>query len=237
MIAIISSVTRERLALAALCEQRQWSILPCDSIRTFRRTLIHSAPSVVLVRSKLSDGYCDQIWRFPLQGARVIVLVAAGTNSTAEARLVAMGADCVLRDPVRTDVLVEYMAKYLSRREGPPGKRPIPPKEVSCAGLRVDLVNRRVFGKTQNIKLTPREVSLVQFLVEAEGEVVTYEILYNDILGRPFQGDTSNMRVLLQKLADSWRKAGIDLRDWIDVIPKKGYVYSGSRANGGKRTG
>lgn len=225
MITILSSAPREREALTALCEQRRWSVAACDSLRAFRRHLIRSAPRVVLTRAKLVDGFCDQFLGAPLQSARTIVLIAAGTPSSVEARLVALGADCVLRDPVRTDVLSEYIAKYLSARNRQGTLRPSPPKEIPLAGLTVDILDRQLISKHRSVKLTPREIALIQLLVEAEGEVVTYDTLYHELLGRSFTGDTINMRVLLKKLSTSVQEAGVDLREWIDVIPKTGYRY------------
>jgi DNA-binding winged helix-turn-helix (wHTH) protein len=73
--------------------------------------------------------------------------------------------------------------------------------------------------------ITPREALLLELLIRAEPEVVSYETLYNEILGRKFRGDTSNMRVLLAKLSISARAVGITLRSHINVIPKTGYRY------------
>lgn len=235
MIAIISSAPRERAALTALCEQRQWSVISCESLRAFRRALTRSAPTVVLTRAKLIDGFCDQMWGPALQGARTIVLIAAGTASAVEARLVALGADCVLRDPVRTDVLTEYLAKYSNSNLAQHCARPSPPKQVLLAGLTVNVIDRHLVNKSRRINLTPREIALVQLLVDAEGEVITYETLYKELLGRSFEGDTSNMRVLLGKLITSGRKAGIDLRQWIGVIPKSGYRYAPPPSHKGRR--
>lgn len=226
MIAIISSTPRERAALSDVCEHRQWNVSTCDSLRAFRRLIARSTPTVVLSRGKLVDGFCDQIITSLPQGARLIVLIDAGTSSAVEARLVALGADCVLRDPVHTDVLTEYIEKYAGRRIGSVIARPAPPKQFRLAGMTVDIVNRRLQGKAGRIPLTPREVALAQLLVEAAGEVVTYETLYHELLGRRFKGETSNMRVLLGKLIASTQKAGTDLRQQVDVIPKTGYRYA-----------
>lgn len=185
-----------------------------------------SAPTVVLTRGKLVDGFCDQVLAATPKGSRTIALIAAGTASAVEARLVSLGADCVLRDPVRTDVLTEYLAKYVSRSNSNDTARPTPPKHFLLAGLTVEVVDRNLQGTTNRVQLTPREVALAQLLVEAEGEVVTYETLYHELLGRRFKGDTSNMRVLLRKLIASAQQTGTNLRQRIEVIPKTGYRYT-----------
>ncbi len=180
----------------------------------------------MLTRGKLVDGFCDQLLCASPSGARKIALIAAGTASAVEARLVSLGADCVLRDPVRTDVLTEYLAKYVSRLTESKTAHPTPPKQFLLDGLTVEVVDRQLHGKTGCVKLTPREVALAQLLVEAEGEVISYETLYHELLGRRFKGDTSNMRVLLSKLIISAQKIGTNLRQRIDVIPKTGYRYA-----------
>jgi DNA-binding response OmpR family regulator len=66
---------------------------------------------------------------------------------------------------------------------------------------------------------------LVELLVGSENRIVTYDSLYHEVLGRHFDGDTSNMRVLLGKLGASARRIGISVRRNIDVIAKTGYRY------------
>jgi DNA-binding winged helix-turn-helix (wHTH) protein len=80
------------------------------------------------------------------------------------------------------------------------------------------------------VALTPREALLMELLVQTQGEVISYDTLYSDLLGRRFRGDTSNMRVLLAKLSCSARKVGLSLRNCIDVIPKTGYRYRGAES-------
>lgn len=225
MIAIISHTPQERAALEAVCKQRDWKVFGCDSVRAFRRLLARATPKVVLTRGRLADGYGDKVLPLAPPGARKVVLLAAGTPPGIEARLVLLGADCVLRDPVRITVLCEYLAKYMTAADHPPS-RSSAPKSFLLAGLNVDVMKRQIHGKDSLVSLTPRELALAQVLVEAEGEVVTYELLYKELLGRRFFGDTSNMRVLLGKLITSGEEAGANMRRWIHVIPKTGYRYN-----------
>ena len=231
MIVIVSPVPQERAAFAALCASRGWVSLECDSLRAFKRLLLYQRPEIVLTRHRIGDGYSDEVIAALaaaglLAAAKVVVLIGAGTPSSVEARQVALGASYVQRDPVRADVLVEYLAKFhgaLKRSRSPvPGPGP---KSFQFAGARVDPIDRKLQCESKVGHLTPHEVDLVALLVQSEGAVVTYDTLYGDILGRRFRGDTSNMRVLLGKLVASARGVGVKLRQWVDVIPKLGYRY------------
>jgi DNA-binding response OmpR family regulator len=160
---------------------------------------------------------------------KLVVLMSAGTAAAAEARQLALGADCVLRDPVRVEVLAEYLAKYIKTSRGPDTHaRPAVPATISFAGATVDPVKRRLDHGNKSTALTPREVQLVELFVSTAGGMVTYELLYVELLGRRFRGDTSNMRVLFGKLSTSAESVGISLRHWIEVIPKTGYRYASS---------
>jgi DNA-binding response OmpR family regulator len=231
IIAIVSPAGQERAAFAALCVSRGWVSVECDSLRAFKRLLLRQRPGVILTRRRLGDGYSDDVMAAltaaGLIGAvNVVVLIGAGTPAVVEARQVALGADCVLRDPVRPEVLAEYLAKYQRALKRPrqPTAHPRQPA-FSFAGARVDPIERKIQAGTAAGHLTPHEVALAELLVQAQGDVVTYETLYSEILGWRFRGDTSNMRVLLGKLALSARGVGVPLRQWVEVIPKMGYRY------------
>jgi DNA-binding response OmpR family regulator len=231
MIVVLSSSQREREALLALCEGRGWLCDGRDSVGALRRSLRRLHPKVIITRHRLSDGYSDDVFAaVDAAGLRpalkVFVLLGAGAPAALEARQVALGADWVQRDPVRADVLLEYLAKWIAREAKAPSQRASRKKTSwRFAGALVDPVERTLVRGAKKIVLTPREVELVELLCASAGEVVSYDTLYAEILGRRFSGDSANMRVLLNKLAASFRAAGLSLRGEVEVIPKLGYRY------------
>lgn len=231
LVAIASNAPCERLALAALCESQGWSSIECDSVRAFVRLIHRTPPAVVLVRHRLDDGYSDDVISalaslHLLPATKVIVLLGAGTLSSTEVRQLTLGADCVQRDPVRPDVLTTYIAKYISVA-GQTSTNAIPLAEknaIFCGGV-LCAIDRVFTYNNQAVTLTPRETALAEQLAHSRGAVITYDSLYRDVLHRRFQGDTSNMRVLLGKLGASLRSVGITLGLWVEVISKTGYRY------------
>jgi DNA-binding response OmpR family regulator len=225
MIAIISSDSRERTAFQNLCATRGFDVGTNDTIQSFRRSLEAARPRVVVTRFKLTDGYSDDVLsalRTAALAPKVIVLVAA--NSPQEARQIALGADCVLRDPIRPDVLLEYISKYRVREPGSKSTHNTA-NVLTIAGATLEPAERRLSFDGGTVSLTPREVSLARRLAASPGEILSYDDLFDDVLGRPFRGDTSNMRVLLGKLCGTAATIGLDLRACIEVIPKTGYRY------------
>ena len=192
----------------------------------------------MLTRHRLADGYSDDVVAELnraglLPAVKIIVLIESGAYSAQAARQVALGADSVHRDPARTDVLVEYLTRYLlaARSAVRRNLRFTVSPQFQFAGAVIQSLDRTLTHGRRCATLAPREVQLAESLAESRGSVVTYPQLYSEILGANFRGDTSNMRVLLGKLTASLRSVGLRLRDFIEVIPKTGYRYrpSGSR--------
>lgn len=231
MIVIASTLPRERAALAGLCDSRSWPWKECDSVRTLHRSLRPTAPSLILTRHRLSDGYSDEVIAALktvnlLGSTRLVVLTSANFSAALEARQIALGADLVQRDPVRMEVLLEYLQKFLDESKRQRGRSAHALHEpFAFAGARIDPVGRKMQNGKRACHLTPREVELAELLAQSPDQLVTYETLFHDILGRRFRGETSNLRVLLGKLVESAKRTGVDLRSWIEVIPKLGYRY------------
>ncbi len=188
----------------------------------------------MLLRQQLEDGYADDIIaavnRDPsCSSPKIIVLVSGSASASSEVRLLELGADCVQRDPIRADVVMAYLSKYMQPLTVT--RRSAVPDCVHFAGARLNRLERILHRRNSAVRLTPREVTLLEILAECGGKIVTYEILYNDVLGRRFRGDTSNMRVLLGKLGSSFKSIGVALQDHVDVIAKTGYRYRGSEEN------
>lgn len=231
VIAIASSSATERDALVALCEAQGWVTIECHSVRATLRTLRRHRPRVIVARHRLEDGYSDDIIAaMPISAgsmaARLIILLEAGIPSSIEVRQVALGADCVLRNPIRTDVLAAYIARYQKAAPSSltPPARSEPSRIEFCGGLFAPMERTLQHGE-KRVSLTPREAMLIEILTQSTGAVASYERLYGEILGRRFRGDTSNMRVLLGKLATSCHSVGISMRPHVQVIPKTGYRY------------
>lgn len=221
MILLVDSAEREGSVLAELCAGRGWVTGACATVAEARRRIPRLRPRVAVIRRTLRDGLAEEVLA-ALADARCrrLVLVPAGTSGAVEARLVALGADCVLREPVRIEVLLAYLERF--RRE--PGTTPPPrPTRLAFAGGQLDPADRTLRRGARATTLAPRQAQLAELLARSPGEVVAYEALYAEILGRPFRGDTGNLRVLLGKLCAAAARAGVDARAWIEVIPKSGY--------------
>jgi DNA-binding response OmpR family regulator len=231
MILFLSSSNREAAALAAACDHRSWAAYICTTIREFRPLAEKIQPRAVVVRHRLLDGYSDDVFAC-LKGKslavrpRVIVLMSAERTTQTEARQIALGADCVLHDPVRMEILLEYLARYRVPAEAPVRHSDGQQVSFPIAGVEVHPHEHRIVRGKQGRHIAPQEVALLRILSNAPNEVVPYPVLYGELFGRRFEGDTANCRVLLCKVLASFKVLGVDLKPFIQVIPKSGYLYS-----------
>ncbi len=229
MIIIVAHSSREAAALLSLAESKGWSACSCTSVRQFRKQLRNMHPAVVLTRDRLVDGYSDDIFTLlsqsePRSGPRVIVLAPADFTQKQEARQLSIGADCVIRDPLRPDVLMEYLAKFL-HHASTRNPRPMPSEQFNLAGALVSPDQLEMSFGGKSVHVSPREIELARLLAESPGKTITYAFLYSELFNRAFSGDSANLRVLLGKLAASFRKLGLNLRAMIRVTQKTGYCY------------
>ena len=230
MITVVSSSATERAALARVFAARDWLGMECESVHDFIRLLRRNTPTVVLVRHQLADGHSDDVISAVVDAGlaaetRIVVIMPANAPPADEARQVALGADCVQRDPVRIGVLTEYLLRYHEAPRRPRKTRRRREDDiVPFAGALLHRTKHTLVARGKTVALTPREFALADLLAEAQ-ETVTYDTVYSEILGRRFSGDTSNMRVLLAKLVTSVAALDLDLRQHVEVLPKLGYRY------------
>jgi DNA-binding response OmpR family regulator len=123
------------------------------------------------------------------------------------------------------EVLMEYLAKYRAEVRSMTGATTDAPPTYDFAGARVVPHEHRLVRMNQSIHLAPQEVELLRLLSRSVGKVVPYPVLYAELFNQRFTGDTANCRVLLGKVASSFRRLGINLRAFVQVVPKSGYLY------------
>lgn len=230
MIAILTDSIREAKLLAALCDQRAWPSVTSGTVSGFTKLAELASPRVVVTRQRLGDGYADDIFAWlkdseRLSNIRVMVLVPADCSIRQEARQVAMGADCVLRDPLRMEVLFEYLARYRAKKN-PPDATARAQSVYEFAGVEVTPHKYLLVRSGHTVQTAPQVVALLRLLYSSPGKVIPYPVLYCELFNQKFAGDTANCRVLLAKAALSFHQLNVDLRAFIKVIPKSGYLYT-----------
>ena len=90
--------------------------------------------------------------------------------------------------------------------------------------LRIDLINHKVYCKTEEINLSNREYQLLQMLAASPGETFTFEQICKAIWGTYLDSDRKTVMVTASRLR---RKLGEypGLADCVETVWSKGYKF------------
>lgn len=93
---------------------------------------------------------------------------------------------------------------------------------LTCGGLTVDLIQRRVAVEGQEVKLTPTEYEIIKLLAQHAGRVLTHKQLLKAVWGNSYNDDTHYIRVYIGQLR---RKIEIDSAQPKYIVTESGIGY------------
>jgi two-component system OmpR family response regulator len=151
-----------------------------------------------------------------------ILMLTAKTGEWDEAEALDTGADDFLSKPFSYVVLVAHLRALLRRG------RSERPAILAAGDLELDPARRVCRRGGQEIDLSPREWSLLEYLIRRAGEVVSKSEILDHVWEYEFEGDSNIVEVYIRYL-----RRKIDLpfgRSGIETIRGAGYRLA---ANGG----
>jgi two-component system KDP operon response regulator KdpE len=161
-----------------------------------RRLAEKPAPDLVILDLGLPDVQGHELlreWREAGDSTPVIVL----SSRTDEAGIVAaleLGADDYVTKPFSAAELLARIKVALRHRLQAQGERPV----FLLGDLSVDLVNRIIRLKGEEVKLTPREYDILRVMIQYAGRALTHSFLIRQVWGS--EVDVQNLRVHIRQL-------------------------------------
>ena len=151
-----------------------------------------------------------------------VLVLTARDGELDETRSLDTGADDFLAKPFSPVVLAARLRALLRRGAG---KRPI---ELSAGDLRLDPGSRRVWRGDDELSLTSRETSLLEYLLRRKGEAVSKRDVLDNVWDDLFEGDPNIVEVYVRRLRNKVdRPYG---RDTITTVRGTGYRLDDPRA-------
>lgn len=123
-----------------------------------------------------------------------ILMLTARSGEREEARALDTGADDFLSKPFSFIVLIARL-RALLRRGG--HERP---SVLSAGDLRLDPATHRVARGSTEITLTPRQFSLLEFMLRRAGEVLSKSLILEHVWDFSFDGDPNIVEVYVGQL-------------------------------------
>ena len=152
----------------------------------------------------------------------VILLTQVG-ESVERAMALEEGADDYINKPFDPHELVARIRAVLRRAR--PGERPLAAAQKLTSGeLTLDRPMRRAWVGGQDVGLTPKAVTLLEYLMTHPDELVTRDRLLDAVWGWEYPAGT---RTVDSRIAELRRALGDDASEprYIETVPGKGYRF------------
>lgn len=154
----------------------------------------------------------------------VILLTQVG-ESIERAMALEEGADDYLNKPFDPFELMARIKAVLRRVQ--PGKRPLSAAQhLTCGNLTLDRVSHRAWLNNQELTLTPKATTLLEYLMTHPDELVTRERLLDTVWGWDYPAGT---RTVDTRIAELRRALDDDptAPQFIETVPGQGYRFVG----------
>ncbi|SMC32898.1 response regulator [Sporomusa malonica] len=124
-----------------------------------------------------------------------VIILTARDQEQEKIEALDAGADDYVTKPFGMGELMARMRVCL-RRMAASESEPV----LTCGGLAVDLVQRRVTVDGREIKLTPTEYEIIKIMAQQAGRVLTHKQLLKAVWGNAYNEDTHYIRVYIGQL-------------------------------------
>ena len=187
------------------------------------RMTLSDKPDVIILDIMLPgmDGWqvCQELRKF--SQVPIIMLTALG-EEVDRIRGLEIGADDYLTKPFSLQELVAHIKSILRRVQW--DQRQLPGSELRIGRVTLNLAARRAFKDDVELTLRFKEYELLALLMQQAGKVLTREVLFNQIWGTDWLGDTRTLDVhirwLRQKIEDD-----PSLPQYIQTVRNVGYRF------------
>jgi two-component system KDP operon response regulator KdpE len=120
-----------------------------------------------------------------------IIVLTVRDDERSKVRALDAGADDYVTKPFGMAELLARVRAVLRRSSNADG----PPAEVTTSSFRLDLAAHRAFVSDTEVRLTPTEWAMVEYLVRYPGRLVTYRQLITAVWGSSYDPDPNLLRV------------------------------------------
>ena len=155
-----------------------------------------------------------------------IILLTQVGESVERAMALEEGADDYLNKPFDPHELVARIRAVLRRAR--PGERPLTATQKLVSNdLILDRLTRRIWLAHEEVHLTPKAITLLEYLMTHPDELVSRERLLDSVWGWAYPAGT---RTVDSRVAELRRVLGDDASDphFIETVPGQGYRFVAS---------
>lgn len=135
-----------------------------------------------------------------------IIFLSAKSEEIDKIHGLSVGADDYVTKPFSPLELVarikSQLRRYAALRPAAPGAAAMPSSVLRHDGIALDTLTREVTVEDAEIRLTPREFSILELLLRHPGRVYSMEQLYELVWQEPFYESANTVMVHIRKLRE-----------------------------------
>jgi len=132
-----------------------------------------------------------------------VIMLTAKAEPTDKITGFDLGADDYVTKPFEFPELLARVGATLRRVEGVRDRGPL---VFESGDLVVDFRNREVFLAGRNVRLSPKEYSILSMLLQNSGRVVTHEQILSHVWGPEYVGATGYVKLYIRYLREKLEK-------------------------------
>lgn len=158
-----------------------------------------------------------------------VLFLSAEHETDVKIRCLKVGGDDYLTKPFNSEELLARIEAILRRSSAPSSEI-----ELSCDGVKTDLVNRKAYVNGEKIQLTNNEFNLLVYFLRNRNRVVSQEELAKKVWDIHFDTQTNYINVYISYLRKKMREKSE--KEYIETVRKKGFIFNcGEKGEKGER--
>jgi len=196
-ILVVDDDSQIRRALISILSTRKYQVFAAASGEEALALAVEHAPELVILDLAMPGmsglDVCRELRTW--YAAPILVLSVRGSDTDKIAAL-DLGADDYLTKPFSAGELLARVRALLRRASGQPAS----PSVIVAADLEIDIAQRQVRRKGQEIELTRIEFDILTYLAQNADRVVTSKMILQHVWGPEYGDDTQTLRVHISHL-------------------------------------
>lgn len=209
-----------RTLVKAILEHKGNSVSIAETAEEGEKLAFSDEFDMIVLDLRLPDGNgYDVCANIREQGIVTPVLVLSAEHETdVKIKVLNVGADDYLTKPFNSE---ELMARIdaIARRSSKDVD-----KELSCGDMMVDLINRQMTIKGNDVQLTNNEFNLLVYFMKNRDKVISQEELAENVWDIHFDTQTNYINVYISYLRKKIRE--YSEYEYIETIRKKGFLFN-----------
>ena len=192
---IVDDESAIRRLLKAALKRADYSVVETASAREAVSALDIDKPDAVLLDLGLPDRDGLELVPIVAKAGAALLVISAREATHEKIAALDLGADDYVTKPFDTDEVLARLRRALRQRVSKGGS-----EKVRIGDLEIDLLNRRVRRKGEDIHLTPKEYAILAELASHPGRVLTHSQLLRAVWGPAHEGHVEYLRVTARGL-------------------------------------